>query len=412
MNLLASIRVALTALRINALRSSLAMLGVIIGVASVIVLVSISEGTKQAVEAQIASFGANLLIVRPGTSMFGGRRGAGGSGTPVTDADAEAIRDQVAGIGGVSGEVGAIGLSVVFGGVNWSTRISGVNPAYFEVREWVIEEGRAFSVEEEQSARRLAVVGQTLVNELFDGASPVGQSVRIGGQQFSIIGTVAAKGQTSYGSDQDDIMFLPLSTVRQRFGAGTSPTVRDPVQTIYVEIGAGENTGRVIADIEDLMRVRRGIQPGADDDFNVASLAEFIRARNETESQLGLLLAVGAAIVLLVGGIGIMNIMLVSVTERTREIGLRLAVGARASDIRNQFLIESIVLCVTGGMVGLVVGIGGTIAYANVGELEISVNPGIVAIAIGASAFVGVFFGLYPAHRAARLNPIEALRFE
>jgi len=412
MNLLASIRVALTALRINALRSSLAMLGVIIGVASVIVLVSISEGTKQAVEAQIASFGANLLIVRPGTSMFGGRRGAGGSGTPVTDADAEAIRDQVAGIGGVSGEVGAIGLSVVFGGVNWSTRISGVNPAYFDVREWVIEEGRAFSVEEEQSARRLAVVGQTLVDELFDGASPVGQSVRIGGQQFSIIGTVAAKGQTSYGSDQDDIMFLPLSTVRQRFGAGTSPTVRDPVQTIYVEVGAGENTGRVIADIEDLMRVRRGIQPGADDDFNVASLAEFIRARNETESQLGLLLAVGAGIVLLVGGIGIMNIMLVSVTERTREIGLRLAVGARASDIRNQFLIESIVLCVTGGVVGLVVGIGGTIAYANVGELEISVNPGIVAIAIGASALVGVFFGLYPAHRAARLNPIEALRFE
>jgi len=412
MNLLASIRVALTALRINALRSSLAMLGVIIGVASVIVLVSISEGTKQAVEAQIASFGANLLIVRPGTSMFGGRRGAGGSGTPVTDADAEAIRDQVAGIGGVSGEVGASGLSVVFGGVNWSTRISGVNPAYFDVREWVIEEGRAFSVEEEQSARRLAVVGQTLVDELFDGASPVGQSVRIGGQQFSIIGTVAAKGQTSYGSDQDDIMFLPLSTVRQRFGAGTSPTVRDPVQTIYVEVGAGENTGRVIADIEDLMRVRRGIQPGADDDFNVASLAEFIRARNETESQLGLLLAVGAGIVLLVGGIGIMNIMLVSVTERTREIGLRLAVGARASDIRNQFLIESIVLCVTGGVVGLVVGIGGTIAYANVGELEISVNPGIVAIAIGASALVGVFFGLYPAHRAARLNPIEALRFE
>ncbi|WP_339748044.1 ABC transporter permease [uncultured Maricaulis sp.] len=412
MNWLASIRVALTALRINALRSSLAMLGVIIGVASVIVLVSISEGTKQAVEAQIASFGANLLIVRPGASMFGGRRGAEGSGTPMTDADAVAISDQVAGIGGVSGEVSAFGLSVVFGGVNWSTRISGVNPAYFSVREWVIEEGRAFSAEEEQAARRLAVVGQTIVDEVFDGASPVGQSLRIAGQQFTVIGTVAAKGQTSYGSDQDDIVFLPLSTVRQRFGAGVSPTVRDPVQTIYVEVGAGESTGRVIADIQDLLRVRRNIAPGADDDFNVSSLAEFIRARNETESQLGLLLAVGAAIVLLVGGIGIMNIMLVSVTERTREIGLRLAVGARGSDIRNQFLIESIVLCVTGGLVGLVVGVGGTIAYANVGDLEIAVNPGIVAIAIGASAFVGVFFGLYPAHRASRLNPIEALRFE
>ncbi|SDM80702.1 ABC transporter permease [Maricaulis salignorans] len=412
MNLLASIRVALTALRINALRSSLAMLGVIIGVASVIVLVSISEGTKQAVEAQIASFGANLLIVRPGASIFGGRRGAGGTGTPVTDADAEAIRDQVSGIDGVSGEVNAMGLSVVFGGVNWSTRITGVNPSFFGIRDWTIEEGRAFSVEEEQSARRLAVVGQTIIDEVFDGASPVGQSLRIGGQQFEVIGTVAAKGETSFGSDQDDIVFAPLSTVRQRFGASETPTVRDPVQTIYVAVGDGENTDRIIADIQDLLRIRRDIQPGADDDFSVASLAEFIRARNETESQLGLLLAVGAGIVLLVGGIGIMNIMLVSVTERTREIGLRLAVGARASDIRNQFLIESIVLCVTGGLVGLVVGVGGTIAYANVGELEISVNPGIVAVAIGASAFVGVFFGLYPAHRAARLNPIEALRFE
>ena len=411
MNLLASIRVALTALRINALRTSLAMLGVIIGVASVIVLVSISEGTKQAVEAQIASFGANLLIVRPGSSIFGGRRGAAGSGEPVTDADVDAIRDQVAGIGGITGEVSSP-QSVVFGGTNWSTQISGVNPAYFEVREWVIEEGRAFSPEEEQSARRLAVVGQTIIREVFDGASPVGQTLRVGGQAFDVIGTVAAKGETSYGRDQDDIVYAPLSTVRQRFGSGLVTTARDPVQTIYLDVGAGESTGRVIADIQDLMRVRRGIQPGAEDDFSVSSLAEFIRARNETESQLGLLLAVGAAIVLLVGGIGIMNIMLVSVTERTREIGLRLAVGARASDIRNQFLIESIVLCITGGLIGLVVGIGGTIAYANVGELEIAVNPGIVAIAIGASAFVGVFFGLYPAHRAARLNPIEALRFE
>tara|TARA_R110000868_G_scaffold2384_4_gene17631 strand:+ start:4470 stop:5705 length:1236 start_codon:yes stop_codon:yes gene_type:complete len=411
MNILASIRVALTALRINALRSSLAMLGVIIGVASVIVLVSISEGTKQAVEAQIASFGANLLIVRPGSSMFGGRRGAAGTGDPMTDEDARAITDSVAGIAGVSGEVSAFAV-VVFGGVNWSTRIAGVNPEYFSVRDWVIDEGRAFSVEEEQSARRLVVVGQTIVRELFDGANPVGQTLRLAGQPFEVVGTVAAKGQTSWGQDQDDIIFAPLSSVRQRFGAGEVPTIRDPVETIYVAVGAGESTGRIIADIQDLLRVRRDIQPGADDDFNVSSLAEFIRARNETESQLGLLLAVGAGIVLLVGGIGIMNIMLVSVTERTREIGLRLAVGARAADIRNQFLIESIVLCVTGGVVGLIVGIGGTIAYANVGELEIAVNPGIVAIAIGASALVGVFFGLYPAHRAARLNPIEALRFE
>ncbi|MHA6287628.1 ABC transporter permease [Maricaulis sp. CAU 1757] len=411
MTLLASIRVALTALRINALRSALAMLGVIIGVASVIVLVSISEGTKQAVEAQIASFGADLLIIRPGSSMFGGRRGGAGSATPLTDADVTAIRDTVPGLSGVSGEVSASAVSV-FGGVNWSSRISGVNPDYFEVRGWVIDSGRSFSAAEEQSSRRYAIIGQTLIRELFDGADPVGQTIRVSGQPFEVIGTVAAKGETSWGQDQDDIIFAPLGTVRQRFGAGTTATVRDPVQTVYAAVGPGESTDRVIADIEDLLRVRRDVAPGAEDDFSVGNLAEFIRARNETESQLGLLLAVGAGIVLLVGGIGIMNIMLVSVTERTREIGLRLAVGARRRDIRNQFLIESIVLCVIGGLAGLVVGIGGTLVYAEVGELEIAVNPLIVALAIGASALVGVSFGLYPAHRASRLDPIEALRFE
>ncbi|MFY0636402.1 ABC transporter permease [Maricaulis maris] len=411
MNALASLRVALTALRINALRSALAMLGVIIGVASVIVLVSISEGTKQAVEAQIASFGANLLIIRPGSSMFGGRRGGAGSADPMTDGDVEAIRTEIAGLAGVSGEVSA-GTTLVFGGINWTSRIQGVNPDYFSARGWVIGEGRAFSGAEDVSGRRFVVVGQTIVQELFDGASPLGQSIRIGGQPFEVIGTLERKGETSWGQDQDDVVFAPLSTVRQRFGAGMSATVRDAVSTIYADIAPGESTSRVIEDIQDLLRIRREIQPGAEDDFAVGSLAEFIRARNETESQLGLLLAVGAGIVLLVGGIGIMNIMLVSVTERTREIGLRLAVGARRADVRNQFLIESIVLCVIGGLAGLVVGVGGTLIYAEVGQLDIVIDPVIVAIAIGASALVGVFFGLYPAHRASRLNPIDALRFE
>jgi len=411
MNLIASIRVAMTALRVNAMRSILAMLGVIIGVASVIVLVSISEGTKMAVERQIASFGTNLLIVRPGSSMFGGRRGGAGTATPLTDADTLAIRDTIAGIGGVSGEVSAPATAVV-GGTNWSTRIQGVNAEYFEVRSWVIQAGRAFSPAEDRSGRRYAVVGQTVVNELFDGANPVGQTLRVSGIPFEIIGTVQSKGQTSYGSDQDDIIFAPLSTVRQRLGANQSVTVRNPVSTLYVSIAAGESIERAVLDIEELLRDRRDIQPGAEDDFVVGNLAEFIRARRETESQLGLLLAVGAAIVLLVGGIGIMNIMLVSVTERTREIGLRLAVGARPGDVRNQFLIESIILCLIGGVMGLAVGIAGTYVYAQVGELEIAINPMIVAVAIGASALVGIFFGLYPAHRASQLDPIEALRFE
>jgi len=411
MNLIASLRVALIALRVNALRSALAMLGVIIGVASVIVLVSISEGTKQAVEQQIASFGANLLIIRPGSSMFGGRRGGAGTADPLTDGDVEALRNEIAGLTGVSGEVTTT-ASIVFGGVNWSTRVQGVNPDYFTARGWTIDQGRAFSGAEEQSGRRYAVVGQSIIRELFDGADPLGQSIRIAGQPFEVIGTLAPKGENSWGQDQDDVVFAPLNTIRQRFGAGISATQRDAVQTVYADIAPGESTGRVIADIEDVLRIRRGVQPGAEDDFSVGSLAEFIRARNETESQLGLLLAVGAGIVLLVGGIGIMNIMLVSVTERTREVGLRLAVGARRADIRNQFLIESIVLCVIGGLAGLVAGIAGTLIYSEVGQLDIVIDPVIVAVAIGASALVGVFFGFYPAHRASRMNPIEALRFE
>ena len=411
MNLLSSIGVALIALRVNFLRSALAMLGIIIGVASVIVLVSISEGTKRAVEAQIDSFGANLLIIRPGSSIFGGRRGGAGSASPLTDLDVQAVRDEIAGLSGVSGEV-RTSVTAVFAGVNWTTSVTGVNSDYFDARGWVIDEGRAFSASEDESGRRYAVIGQTLVNELFDGASPVGQSLRVSGQPFEVIGTVEPKGETSWGQDQDDVIFLPLETARSRLGAGVRGPTRDPVQTMYADVSAGENTERVIADIQDLLRIRRDIAPGAADDFTVASLAEFIRARNETENQLGLLLAVGAGIVLLVGGIGIMNIMLVSVTERTREIGLRLAVGAKRRDIRNQFLIESIVLCLIGGGLGLVAGIGGTSVYANIGQLDIAVSPLIVGVAVGASLFVGVFFGLYPAQRASRLNPIDALRFE
>lgn len=411
MNIWSSIAVALTALRVNALRSALAMLGVVIGVSSVIVMVSISEGAKAAVEAQISSFGSNLLIVRPGSSIFGGRRGGAGSATPMTDGDINAIRDEIAGVAAISGEVGT-STSIVAGGINWTTRISGVQADYFDARGWTIGEGRAFSPAEVRSGQRYAVVGQTIVNELFGGADPVGLTFRAGSTTFEVIGTVEAKGQTSWGQDQDDIVFAPLDTVRQRLGGGNSPTVRDPVQVIYVDVAAGESIGRVIADIEDLLRIRRDVQPGADDDFTVRSLAEFIRARNETESQLGLLLAATAVISLVVGGIGIMNIMLVSVTERTREIGLRLALGARQTDVRNQFLVESVVLCVTGGLIGLGIGATGTYAIASAGQFPVSIQPLIIFVAIGASAFVGVFFGAYPAHRASKLNPIEALRFE
>jgi len=411
MNVGSAISVALTALRVNALRSALAALGVIIGVSAAVVMVSVSQGAAFALEQQISNFGANLLTIRPGSSFFGGRRGGAGSATPLTDGDLRAIRDEVAGIAAITGEVRS-GTTVVSGGTNWASTIYGVNAAYFEARGWEIDTGRSFAPEEVQAGARIALVGQTIINELFDGADPVGLTFRAGSTTFQVIGTVRAKGETSWGQDQDDVIFAPLNTVRQRLGGGSSATVRDPVQVIYADVAAGENIERVAADIEDLLRIRRDVQPGADDDFLVASIAEFIRARNETESQLGLLLAVTSAVILIVGGINIMTVMLVSVTERTREIGLRLALGAKRAEIRNQFLVESCVLCLVGGGIGLALGFGGAMWIESLGQFPITIDPLIPAVALGTAAMVGIFFGLYPAHRASRLDPIEALRFE
>lgn len=410
MNILAAIRVALTALRVNLLRSALAMLGVIIGVSAVIVMVSVTDGAKQAMEERIASFGANLLIIRPGSSAFGGRRGGAGTATFLNDADVAAIRDEIDGIAAVSGEMGG-NATFVMEGDNWTTRIQGVHAEYFETRDWFVESGREFYPDEVRSGARVLMIGQTLARELFGASDPIGQTVRVGSTPMEIIGVMTAKGQSSWGQDQDDTAFAPITTVRDRI-LGWNLGVRDPVFTIYAEIDGAADAELVTADIEDLLRIRREIQPGAEDDFNVRNLGEFIRARNETEDQLGLLLAAAAAISLLVGGIGIMNIMLVSTTERTREIGLRLAVGAKRGDIRNQFLIESVVLCFAGGLVGLAIGIGAAAYMDSLDQFPIQIEPTVAFIAIGASAFVGIFFGFYPAHRASRLDPIEALRFE
>ena len=410
MNLLAAIRVALVSLRVNALRTGLAMLGVIIGVASVIVMISISDGAKQAMEERIASFGANLLIIRPGSSAFGGRRGGAGTATWLNDEDVEAIRDQVDGIAAVAGDMSGNATFVVEG-VNWTTRIQGVHADYFEARDWFPESGRQFYPEEVRSGARVLLIGQTLAEELFGASDPVGQTIRVGSTPMEVIGVMSEKGQSSWGTDQDDVAFAPITTVRDRI-LGYDLGVRDPVFTIYAEIQSGEDAEIVTADIEDLMRIRRDIQPGAEDDFTVRNLGEFIRAQNETENQLGVLLAATAVISLVVGGIGIMNIMLVSVTERTREIGLRLAIGAKRGDIRNQFLIESVTLCFTGGIIGMAIGIAGALYVSTLGEFPVEIEPVIAVIAIGSSTFVGIFFGFYPAHRASRLDPIEALRFE
>jgi len=409
MTLLATIQVALNALRQNSLRSVLAMIGIIIGVGAVIAMASVTAGAKKSLEETINSFGSTQLILRPGSSRWGGRRGAG-TAAPFVDADVEALRSEIPEIGGISGLVSASG-ALVYGNKNWSSSVRGVDVDYLDVRNWTLAEGRNFTPREIASKAKMAIVGQTVVEQLFDGNNPVGQRIRIKNVPFTIIGVTGEKGESSWGQDQDDIVFTPITTTRARL-IGSQNTVPNAVRNIYLTVADVDDMEYVQERIAEVLRVRRKVQPGAKDDFNVFNLAEFIKARRETESTMGYLLAVAALISLVVGGIGIMNIMLVSVTERTREIGLRLAVGARGGDIMVQFLVEAVVMCLIGGIFGAVFGFIAAHLLGEFGGTKVFIDPLFSLLALASSTAVGVFFGFYPARSASRLNPIDALRYE
>ena len=411
MTLWNSIRIALAALRLNAFRSFLTMLGIIIGIASVIVMVSVSSGAKLAVENFINSLGTNMLMIRPGAGMFGGRRSEAGTDKPFTEQDIRVIRKQFDFVGGISGST-SNAAPVIAGGSNWFTNISGVHGDYLTIRGWSLAQGRNFTDREIRSGGKVAILGQTLINELFQNSPALGARIRIKNVPFRVIGILESKGQASFGRDQDDIILIPISTARLRVGGRASRTVADDVGTIMVSINQDKDIKQAELELEEFLRKRRNINSGDQDDFSVNNLAEFIQARTETQNTLGLLLAATGAIALIVGGIGIMNIMLVSVTERTREIGLRLAVGARRRDILSQFLVEAVTLCLVGSLVGVLFGLISDFMIDRYSELPVMVNVPIIFIAIASAGGVGIFFGYYPARKASLMNPIDALRYE
>jgi putative ABC transport system permease protein len=410
MNPLQSARVALRALRVNKLRSILTMLGIIIGVGAVIAMVGVGSGAQARVAEQIQSLGANLIVVLSGSTTTGGVRGGQGTRLTITEEDSAAIARELPAVQ-VSAPSMRGSAQVVFGNLNWATNVHGVTPDYFEAREWVLVSGRFFTLEDLAGASKVALLGQTVAQNIFGDADPVGQVVRIKKVPFTVVGLLDRKGQNSWGQDQDDVVLMPLSTAKKKV-LGVSQANARSVGAISVKILPGEDLATATTQIGELLRQRHKLQPYQEDDFTVRNLAEILQTQEESSKVMTYLLAAIASVSLFVGGIGIMNIMLVSVTERTREIGLRMAVGARGKDILLQFLVEAVTLSLIGGGIGIVLGLGSSEAISQFAEWRTQVSLQSIAIAFGFAACVGVFFGFYPARKAAALDPIEALRYE
>jgi len=407
------VRFAVGAIAAHPMRSALTSLGVVIGVAAVIMMTSIGLGAPQRVEQAPSSLGTNMLVIRPGAPRGAGGgfvRGGGGSGDSLTVDDAEAMR-ALDGVKAVSPAVNG-GAQLVFDGANWASRIEGVTPDYLVARDLEVVSGQMFDQAAADSGRKVAVLGQTVVRELFgEGVDPVGQRMRIGPIPFTVVGVLGAKGQSGF-QDQDDIVVIPLDAARSRVIGRGSGSRGNSVNQIYVKAVDEDALYRLEQDVAELLRDRHRIRPGQDGDFNVQNLTSIQEAAQSSTATFTILLAAVAGVSLVVGGVGIMNIMLVSVTERTREIGLRMAIGARRGDVLIQFALESVALSLLGGLLGLVLGVGGALLMSKFGDWPAAIPAWAAPLAIGFSTFVGVVFGAYPAWRAAQLDPIEALRRE
>jgi len=402
MRIVNTIKVALRALRRNTMRSILTALGIIIGVGAVIAMVSIGNGAKSQVEAQVASLGENVITVFPGSFTTGGMRSGWGGASTLTVDDAESIRREVANAVGVTPEM-RDRAQVLANGLNWNTQVMGESPDYPTIRSWKLSDGAMFTDQDVRSVAKVAIIGKTVADQLFPDGNVVGQTIRIRNIPFKIVGLLAAKGFNLFGQDQDDTVVIPYTSHMKRVAR------RPNINSIMVQAATPEAIDKVQQDITDLLMQRR---KGRDQDFTVRNQVEIAQARTATADTMTVLLGAIAGVSLLVGGIGIMNIMLVSVTERTREIGIRLAVGAHGRDVLLQFLIEAVILSSLGGIIGIVIGVGASELVSMKTGWPILVSPTSVVVAVAFSAVVGVFFGFYPARKAAQLDPIEALRYE
>lgn len=406
----AAMRVAFRALQVNKVRSALTMLGIVIGVAAVIATVAVGSGATQRIQQQIASIGSNLIIIIPGSLTSSGMRMGTGAAVTLTETDARELVAQCPAIA-IASPVVRGGAQMVYENANWASITMGVTPDFLTLRDLSIASGAPFTRRDVDSALKVVVLGQTVVDNLFGDIDPIGKTIRIKKVPFTVVGVLTRKGQSAMGQDQDDIVLIPISTAKRKV-IGIKSANADAVDSIMLRAAGGQQMQAAQEEAQALLRQRHHLQPGQDDDFSIRNMQEVFAAQEASSRVMSLMLAAVASVSLVVGGIGIMNIMLVSVRERTREIGLRQAVGAKTRDILTQFLVEAATLSLAGGIVGIALGVAASFLISRIANWSTVVGPGAVLLAVFFSAIVGITFGYYPARKAAFLDPIEALRYE